>query len=95
MVWTSTDQKEPQFNHHGDHKETNGRLQLQMSLVKKKIDFLRLQPSTTSPKTNTLGKQKKEEKGTRDTPILFSGQSQVTQEETPLSLTAQKGYSRF
>ena len=43
----------------------------------------------------SFGKQKEEEKGTRDTSILFSGQSQVTQEETHLSLTAQKGDSRF
>ena len=37
-----------------------------------------------------MGQQKEEEKGTRDTPILFSRPSQVTQEETPSILTAQK-----
>jgi len=37
---------------------------------KKEIDFLRLHPSTTSPKTKNFEK-KEEEKGTRDTPIFF------------------------
>ena len=66
-----------------------------MSPVEKKIDFLRFHLSTIPPETNTLGQQKEEEKGTRDTPILVSRQSQVKQEETPLGLTAQKGFSRF
>jgi len=66
-----------------------------MSPVEKKIDFLRLHRLTTSPEINTLGNKKRRRKGTEHTPIFFPGQPQVTQEETPLSLTAQKGVSRF
>jgi len=34
-----------------------------MSPVEKKIDFLRLHPSTTSPETNTLGNKKRRRRG--------------------------------
>ena len=95
LVWYEPTKENSHSTIMATTKNTTSRLHLQMSPVEKKIDFLWLHLSTTSPETNTLGQQKEEEKGTRDTPILFSRPSQVTQEETPLGWTAQKGYSRF
>ena len=47
------------------------------------------------PEINTLGNKKRRRRGQKHTPIFFPGQPQVTQEETPLSWTAQKRLQSF
>ena len=70
MVWTRTDRKELPLDHHGDHKDTNGRLQLRLSPVEKNR-FSPVPPFNNLPGDQHFGQQKEEEKGTRDTSILF------------------------
>ena len=62
----------------------------------KKNRFSLAPPFNKPPQRSTLwATKKRRRKGTEHTPIFFPGQPQVTQEETPLSWTAQKRLQSF
>ena len=97
LVWYEPTKENSHSTIMATTKNTTSRLHLQMSPVEKKNRFSLAPPFNKPPQRSTLwATKKRRRKGTEHTPIFFPGQPQVTQEETPLSWTAQKkGFSRF